>query len=104
LSYGTFFAAGLPQSEKNKLALLLQGRHEEDVYPTFYRINTRREIQQLATGSGFDLEGLRMVESSAQTAVLGPLAVFELLLIRTLRWCIFESYRTNIIAIFKKSA
>jgi SAM-dependent methyltransferase len=104
LSYGTIFAAGLPQSVKNKLALLLQGRHEEDVYPTFYRINTPRKIQQLADGASFNLTGLRMVESSAQTAVLGPLAVFELLLIRTQRWRIFENHRTNIIAIFKKSA
>jgi SAM-dependent methyltransferase len=104
LSYGTFFAAGLPQSWKNKLALLLQGRHEEDVYPTFYRINTRKTIGQLAVEAGFNLHSLRMVESSAQTAVLGPLAAFELLLIRMLRFRLLENYRTNVIAIFKKSA
>ena len=46
---------------------------------------------------------LRMVESSAQTYMLGPLVVLELLLIRMLRWRICENYRTNVIAILRKS-
>lgn len=104
LSYGTLIAALLPQIWKNKLALLLQGREEEDVYPTFYRINTRRKIEKFAHQSGFTVASLRMVESSAQTYMLGPLVGLELLLIRMLRWRVFENYRTNVIAILRKDA
>lgn len=101
-SYGTLLAVLLPQPLKNKLALLLQGRREEDVYPTFYRINTRRKIEDHTRRSGFSLVDLRMVESSAQTYMLGPLVLLELLLIRMLRWRFCENYRTNVIAILKK--
>lgn len=104
LSYGTIIAAILPQSWKNKLALLLQGRREEDVYPTFYRINTRRKIENFARQSGFTVANLRMVESSAQTYMLGPFVALELLLIMVLRWRVFENYRTNVIAILRKDA
>ena len=104
LSYGTLAAAFLPQSWKNRLALLLQGRKEEDVYPTFYRINTRRAILKFAKQSGFTLLELRMAESSAQTFMLGPVVALELLLIRILRWKMFQHYRTNIIAILRKDS
>lgn len=101
-SYGTLLAVLLPQRLKNKLALFLQGRKEEDVYPTYYRINTRRRIETLARQSGFSVSDLRMVESSAQTYMLGPLVVMELVLIRALRWSICENYRTNVIATLLK--
>jgi ubiquinone/menaquinone biosynthesis C-methylase UbiE len=102
LSYGTLLALLMPQRLKNELALFLQGRKGEDVYPTFYRINTRRRIEDLARRSGFSVTELRMVETSAQTYMLGPLVVIELFLIRAMRWSVCENYRTNIIAILMK--
>jgi ubiquinone/menaquinone biosynthesis C-methylase UbiE len=48
LNYQTFIASLLPQGLKFWLASFLEGRHEKDVFPTHYRMNTPGTIQGLA--------------------------------------------------------
>ena len=101
-SYGTLLAAIIPKRIKIRLAGFLQARKEEDIFPTFYRMNTRRALTNLAQRHGFIVSQLKLTESSAQTVMLGPLVTLELLLIRALRAGILEKFRTNIIAVFQK--
>jgi len=97
-------AALMPQFMKNFLARLLEGRREEEVFPAFYRINTPAAISQMAAASGFRVRQIRSVSSSAVTALLGPLAIVELLYLRLLEAKSFRNYRSNLIAVLQKAA
>lgn len=102
LGYASLLAACIPQVAKSKLAAWLQGRKAEDVYRTYYRLNTRTAIRNYANHSGFRVADLQMVESSSQTYMIPPIVLFELVLIRLLRWPKLEGFRTNVIAVLRK--
>lgn len=97
-------AAHTPEGLKKRLIWLLERRHEEDVFPTHYRMNTADDIQRLAAASGFQVERMEQLSSSAVTAILGPLAIPELLFLRVLSAKRFSDLRSNILAILKKRA
>lgn len=101
-SYATFLATLVPESWKTRLIHYMEGRKEEDVFPTRYRINTEREIREYAALHGFRVLDMRMTESSAQAVMLGPVVVAELLWIRLLRVRAMENLRSNIIAVLQK--
>jgi len=52
LGYPTLLARMVPEAVKKRAASLLDGRREEDVYPTFYRANNRRSHCSSSCGSG----------------------------------------------------
>src|SRR5713101_900308 len=84
-SYATIIACLIPGFIKIKLIRFLQGRNEEDVFSTYYRFNTLGRATALARRTGFNISEFKFVESSAQTVMLGPIVILELLLIRLLR-------------------
>jgi SAM-dependent methyltransferase len=100
--YASLVATLMPRPLRLKTVELLQGRKEEDVFPTHYRCNTSAAVRSLAETSGFAVSELAMVESSAQTVMLGPLVLLELLLIAALRLDSLRNFRTNIIAVLQK--
>jgi len=100
--YTTLTARLLPQRLKIWLARFLQGREEADVFPTFYRLNSPGNIKAIARESGLEVSEISLIESSAQTAMLGPLVILELLLIRMLRWDSLSRLRTNLIVVLRK--
>lgn len=102
--YTTLSAQLLPQRIKILLVRLLQRREEGDIFPTHYRLNSPRSIEKLARKIGFQVVQLSLVESSAQTVMLGPLVILELVWIRALRWQVFSRFRTNLIVVLRKSA
>jgi SAM-dependent methyltransferase len=97
-------ANALPDGMKKVLALLLEDRKAEDVYPTHYQANTRRAIAALAESAGLDLESCSLVNTSPVFSVVPPLAFFELLWIRHLTDDRRADLRTNIIAVLRKPA
>ncbi len=101
-SYATLANSLLPRAVRLPLIRLLQGRKEEDVFPTHYRFNTFGATQSLARQYGLVVSELQFVESSAQTVMLGPLVVLELLWIAALRLSFMKKLRTNIIAVLQK--
>ena len=103
LGYTTIAAMLVPSFLKKKLISLLQGRREDDVFSTFYRANTRKEIASLAARSGFRVISVRMLVTSAEFAWIPPLAVLELIWIRLLMSRTLAPLRTNIIAVLQKS-
>jgi ubiquinone/menaquinone biosynthesis C-methylase UbiE len=92
----------LPQPAKNWLAMFLEGRAEEDVYPTHYRMNTPGAARRHAAESGFDLEDLVLVEDSASAQMLGPVVVIELLVTKLLRAARFTELRSNLVVALRK--
>jgi 2-polyprenyl-3-methyl-5-hydroxy-6-metoxy-1,4-benzoquinol methylase len=104
LNYLVFTASFLPKGAKRRIAHLLDGRAEKDIFPTFYRINTPRRVATLASAAGLDVMDLKLVNSSAVTAMLGPFVVFELLMTRLLNLELFRDFRSNMIVLLQKAA
>lgn len=92
----------LPKMIKNKLIYFLQKRKDEDVFDTYYRINSMKKIKRLSEVIGFKIVKIKMIVSSAQLIVIPPLVILELILIKILMTNPFRFFRTNIIAILKK--
>jgi len=103
LGYSSLVTHLIPSSLLPRLAEFLLGRKPEDVYETFYRLNTKQAIDTAARAAGLDLVEFTYLESSAQARMAGPLVIFELLLIRLLRARSLAPLRTNIIAVLRKS-
>jgi 2-polyprenyl-3-methyl-5-hydroxy-6-metoxy-1,4-benzoquinol methylase len=101
--YSSLVTHLMPKQVIPWLSGFLLGREAEDVYPTFYRLNTREAISNAAHESGLQLADFTYLESSAQARMLGPFVVLELLLIKVLRHRAFSAWRTNIIAILQNS-
>ena len=92
----------MPQFIKNRLVWLLEGRGSNDIFPAAYKINTATQIEQIGARCGFRVIEIRMVNSTAVAAMLFPIAILELILIRLLETRVLQSYRTNIIAVLRK--
>lgn len=97
-------ASRIPDGVKKRLIRILEARREEDVFPTFYRMNTRGEIRKLAREMRFDVEDITLVSTSAATAMLGPVVWGELLYIRSLQNPNRAEYRSNIVTTLRKAA
>jgi SAM-dependent methyltransferase len=102
-SYATILAWLVPDSIKTRLVGFFEGRKEEDVFPTLYRMNTASSVKRFAAQHGFVVQSLRHTESSAQAVMLGPLVIFELLWILMLRASFLSGLRSNLIVILRKS-
>lgn len=102
--YTTAISMLVPEKWKSWLIRVLENRVEEDVFTTFYRINSPKTIERIARDNGFAVEELRMVVTDAQFAVIPPLAFMELLWIRMLMTRILRGLRPNIIVRLRKPA
>lgn len=92
----------MPQGVKNALARVLQDRPADDVFPTYYRANTTKRIQEVADSAGLASGRLRLIVSSPQLWVVPPLVLGELLWIRLLMTRPLAGLRPNIIAVLEK--
>ena len=102
LSYLSVIARIIPRKLKRNLVYILEGRKEEDVFNTHYKVNSKRKIAKIAQKTGFDIKKIKMIVSTPELRLFPPLVVFELIWIGILMMKHFELFRTNIIAILKK--
>ena len=100
--YGIILARLIPEQIISKIILFLEGRKENDIFPTFYRINSRNKIKIVAKQSGFHIKKIKMICSSALFVNIPPLLIFELLLIKFLMTNKMKWARSNIITILEK--
>ena len=103
LGYSTLLARMIPEIFTKKLVYILQSREEEDVFSTYYRINSPSKIKKLSNSSGFNNSKIKMICSYAQFVVLPPVVLFELIWIRFLMTKAGKHLRPYIIAILKKN-
>jgi SAM-dependent methyltransferase len=64
--YTTMLTRFIPSASRPRLARLLHGRNERDVYPTYYRANSTDALRTLAGRCGLDVADVRTVTSSPQ--------------------------------------
>lgn len=93
----------LPHALKQAAVPLFEGgRQSEDVFPTHYRLNTTRAIENAASRSGFSVESISHVFTAPMTQMLGPLVIFELLLTRLFSAARYQSLRPDLICVLRK--
>jgi SAM-dependent methyltransferase len=100
--YTTRAARLLPERIKPRLAGLLEGRSTEKVFPTFYRANTRETIQRAAKPAGLRVARFEYIRSSAEFAMIPPLALLELVWLRALATGKLEGLRQNLVVALRK--
>lgn len=54
--YGTLFARLVPNRLHGRIVKAVEGREEEDTFPTAYKTNTRGDVDRLATSAGLRVE------------------------------------------------
>jgi len=54
--YGTLVARAVPNRFHSRIVKTVEGRAEEDTFPTAYKTNTRRDVDRLAAASGLRVE------------------------------------------------
>ena len=74
----------LPKSLAFRLIKYREGRDPEDVFPAFYRANTRRDLSRLLTAAGFSGAHVSLLAEQPLFSFLAPLSAVELLLSRLL--------------------
>ena len=56
--YGSLIASIVPNRWHHSIVRFTEGRQESDVFPTFYRSNSKRQVLRLAASAGFRVERL----------------------------------------------
>jgi SAM-dependent methyltransferase len=93
----------LPWRVKRRLMRLLDGREEEEVFPTRYRANSAPRLRSLLGAAGLVEDWCRMVANDALFARVHPtLAALELLYIRLTLRPTFRFLRVTILVSFSK--
>jgi len=90
-----------PDGIKHPIIWILEKRLPEDVFPTFYYLNSIERIREEAVRAGFRVVSLGYANSNPVTAALGPLSVFELLWLRRLRKEKHAHQRSNILGVLE---
>jgi ubiquinone/menaquinone biosynthesis C-methylase UbiE len=90
------------QKLKTTLVRLLENREEDDVFPTFYRLNDPESIAREAAGAKLQVQSIDSVETSAILSSMGPVAIPELLVIRMLQQKWAMRYRATLIAVLRR--
>lgn len=88
----------LPRGVRSRLTHWITGRDADDIFPTYYRMNTTAQIQALADAAGFCVDAVDLVETSPQLGKLGSAVVWiEQGIIHLLARPAFENWRSNFI-------
>lgn len=91
-----------PEGIKKFFITILEDRKEEDVFETFYRLNTPGAIRKHAAEAGLRVGAIQRVRTNAVSASLNWVALPELLVLRQLRRESLAWMRTNLIAVLEK--
>ena len=100
--YLIFIASLVPDAVKQKLVWWLERRQESDVFHTFYRLNTREQIQSAAGSAGFEVEAIHTITSSGIFSALGPIGWAECLILKAQTVLFNGKYNSNFVVVLKK--
>ena len=103
-SYFVTLANLAPQGLRRRLASLLDGRDDEDIFETHYKANRPEVIQTVAESAGFTIEEVTLVSSVPVAKALPPIALFELLLLRAMERPSLARFRSNKIVALRRTA
>lgn len=94
----------LPESLVRKFILIREFRTAEDIFPTFYRANTKGDLARLAEEAGLIEVDFRMINDPAIFSFIAPLAAMELLLGRLLSLLRLDDLKAGtIIGVYRRA-
>jgi SAM-dependent methyltransferase len=103
LYYQILAASVMPNPLKKRIIRVLQGRAEQDIFQTYYRMNTRWRVTKLLRAADMEIESLETIECPPQFFRLGgPLMGLEGAITAALRCSWLESFRAVIVAVARK--
>ena len=100
--YPTMMARAVPDRVRGLAARMLEARPTDDRFSTYYRANTAASIGEVSRRTGFVVDGMLLVRSTAVFWRFAPLAALELLFLRALAQPGLASLRPNLIALLRK--
>jgi len=74
--YGTMVARLVPNRHHAKVVKTVEGRAEEDTFPTAYRTNTRRDVDRLAAGVGLRVASFEYLSQYPNYLMFNGIAFF----------------------------
>jgi ubiquinone/menaquinone biosynthesis C-methylase UbiE len=101
-NYLIFVSYFVPDALKHRIVWRLERRKAEDIFPTYYRLNTVRRIEAAAAQTGFVVESLRTVGSVGSFQTLGPVGVLEIFLLKFAAVVRSGRYDSNIICVLRR--
>jgi SAM-dependent methyltransferase len=102
LYYLVCIARVTPEFLKRKLVWILEGRRDEDIFKTYYALNTPQRVAHLAKAVGFEVETLRVEGGDGSFGGLGPLGWAECLLLKALAVVQHGQFNSNLIVSLRK--
>jgi ubiquinone/menaquinone biosynthesis C-methylase UbiE len=102
--YLVFIAWLIPDIIKRKIVWLLEHRADEDIFPTWYRINTTSRVRHWAAQQGFEVAEVEVGGSVGSLMPLGPIGVLEILVLKVLSYPLFRDFNVTLIAVLRKPA
>lgn len=103
LNYQIFAAAQFSDSLKKRIVHYLEGRAEDDVFETHYRMNTPRRVRQFAQETGFSVDAIHMLHADWEFRRVPPLHWIERLLFLALDTKPLEGFRTDMLAVLSRA-
>lgn len=97
-----FISKLIPQKIKNYFISKIEGRVENDIFPTKYRANTKKKIKKLLNTQGFMELKTSFLSSQAYFYFCLPIAFLELLWIKILMYRPFKRFREYICCAYAK--
>jgi ubiquinone/menaquinone biosynthesis C-methylase UbiE len=80
-------------------------RQDTDIFPTYYRANSRSSITSILESLGFSCEQFEMLVGPQPVCrVFAPIALCELMLMRAAAWQPLQRFATTMLCSFRKSA
>lgn len=59
--YASIISKIIPNRFHSSLVKMTEGRDEDDTFPTYYKANTRKDIQRLASNTGFEIKMIQFI-------------------------------------------
>jgi ubiquinone/menaquinone biosynthesis C-methylase UbiE len=100
--YTTLFGRMLPENISKPIVKMLENRTDDDIFPTYYKLNSVKEVYDISNKSNFDIIDVKLIPSTAQFATVIPLALIELMIIRLTMIAKLKNIRTNMIVVMQK--
>jgi SAM-dependent methyltransferase len=102
--YGTLVARMVPNRFHAKVVKAVEGRDEEDTFPTAYRSNTRSAVERLAAGAGLQVRQFEYLSQYPNYLMFNGLAFFVGMCYEKLisRWEILRALRGWILVTLHK--
>lgn len=93
-----------PEWLKRNLIWILERRRDEDIFTTYYKLNTPQTITRFANNSGFEVDTLAIKGGDGAFGALGPVGWGECAVLKLLSWLGGGRFNSNLIVSLRKPA